>query len=257
MIYKKRDGNSSRIFIMGLAIIDLLTCTVMVPFTFAYILNTLNEVANFIYNFLMKFLFVLICFIFTSISIDRYYALAKPLAFALDETKAKRVIGLNVFLTLTVVLTMMVLQEYLSSVFAFFVLLLFILFVIIVIVMYSLAFNALRLRSKSKIGQTDESSNNTTSTDISNNTSNSAKKPKKESKNKKSKEAIKTAKVLLTITGLFIFSYTPFMIRSLLPESIRMIVEFTLFFNNVINFLIYCQSSERFRKECKNILLKK
>lgn len=266
-IYGKREKNSSRIFIMVLAMIDMTVCILMIPFTIFYIFGVLNDISTVIYNTLMKYLFVLICMIFTSISIDRYFALAKPLVFALDERKAKRVVILNLMATFLIVLIMLLFQYFLPTVFIIYLIVLFIILVIVVTCMYSLAFNALRKRSKKKVGSLEVSTNTKssltktiiTTLGTQKQTNLNDTQPKKLNNNNfnKSKSAVKTAKVLLTLTGLFLLSYMPFLFQNFFPDSIKNIIEFLLFFNNVVNILVYLLTSERFRKEFNTLLKSK
>lgn len=263
LVYRKREKNSSRIFIMTLASIDLFTCIFMIPYTIIYILGYVKGVHHIIYTAIMQYLFVLMAIIFTSISIDRYFALARPLSFAFNEKKATRVVLIDAIVTIFQVTVMILLQYFLLFVFTLYIMLTFLILLTIVIVMYTLTFKALRKREKNKIGtiisvlSEDESYKNFNSRNqnFSKYISSSREKSnKKNQDNRKGREAVKTAKISLTLTSLFALAYVPFIIKGNIPISFRDVIEFFYFTNNVINFLVYWITSQRFRKECKTII---
>lgn len=253
-VYKKREKNSARIFIMSLATVDLLICLIMIPMSAIYVLNNFSRFLVYAFDLLMKYSFSLTCLIFTSISIDRYYALVKPLDFTINEKKAKIILLICNFISLIVVIIMVFIEEFLSFLILYYRLGLFLSCTIIIIVMYSLAFNALRKRSKNVVITNNDSKSSEYSSDISKNIS-----LKNTSKTeKKSKEAIKMAKILLTLTILFVVFYMPYMFQFYIPRSlrIRQTLKYLLFFNNVINFVIYLKASKKFREDCWEILSK-
>lgn len=152
LIYKKREKNSSRIFILALAFVDIFTCIILMPVTIPYTFGYYVGGVYYIYATALDFTFIFMGFLFTSISIDRYFALAKPLVFAFKGNRALYAILLDILLTILMVVGKRLLTLYAEIYLKPFIFGLFIVLIVITVIMYTLAFIALREREKNKIG---------------------------------------------------------------------------------------------------------
>lgn len=266
IIYRKREKNSSRIFIMTLAFIDIFTCIVVMPITVPYSMGLFEGVSFLVYTIILDCTVIFIVFLFVSISIDRYLALAKPLFFALSGNRAIYVVLIDIFLTILITLLKHLLTLYAEIYVIPVLFIIFTCFLSATAIMYILAFSALKRREKNKIGikieflTTNKSieNNKSTITSINNqfnsDTHNSMNSNTISNNQTKSGEAKKVAKTLSILTVLFVLSYFPFFLKNFIPKNLREIIAFGYFFNNILNFWVYYASSIKFRNDTKKTL---
>lgn len=233
-IYKTREKNSSKAFIVGLAFIDLFSCIVFIPLHIVHVFGLMSYTVEYIFVDILVFGFILIGIFFVSTAFDRYFALAKPLLFLLNYKRAIYVIIIDVVISIIITALFEIFTIFLLDYYA-----LFRYFVIgsslaIVAVLYSLAFLALKRREKMKINVPNELNN-------------------KQLKSKQ--EAVRMAKVLIVLTILFTLAYVPYMLYDALPERYSFLLVRLYHLNNILNFPVYYISSDRFRKEAGKILV--
>ena len=93
---QKRDKLTSTFFILVLAYIDLMTCTVVIPFTI--VIEQLNfmlyhDLPCKIYHFLITFNIPFSCFVMVAIAVDRYLCIVHPFLHAMNKTRAKVIVA--------------------------------------------------------------------------------------------------------------------------------------------------------------------
>ncbi|XP_062616277.1 probable G-protein coupled receptor No18 [Saccostrea cucullata] len=94
---KKKDKLTSSVFILGLAVYDFLTCSIIIPYTACMIylrFMILYDALCKIYMFLLTFSVPLSAFLMVAIAVDRYLCICHPFLHLLNKTRARAVIGL-------------------------------------------------------------------------------------------------------------------------------------------------------------------
>ncbi|XP_062599371.1 orexin receptor type 2-like [Saccostrea cucullata] len=94
---KKKDKLTSSVFILGLAVYDFLTCSVIIPYTACMIylrFMILYDALCKMYIFLLTFSVPLSAFLMVVIAVDRYLCICHPFLHLLNRTRARTVIGL-------------------------------------------------------------------------------------------------------------------------------------------------------------------
>ncbi|XP_062607147.1 QRFP-like peptide receptor [Saccostrea cucullata] len=94
---KKKDKLTSSVFILGLAVYDFLTCSVIIPYTACMIylrFMILYDALCKIYMFLLTFSVPLSAFLMVAIAVDRYLCICHPFLHLLNKTRARAVIVL-------------------------------------------------------------------------------------------------------------------------------------------------------------------
>lgn len=106
---KKKDKLTSSSFILGLAVYDFLTCSIIMPYTACMIylrFVILYDALCKIYMFLITFNVPLSAFLMVAIAVDRYLCICHPFLHLLTKSRARAVIGvLTVFACLLGILS--------------------------------------------------------------------------------------------------------------------------------------------------------
>ncbi|XP_048743989.1 alpha-2C adrenergic receptor-like [Ostrea edulis] len=94
---KKKDKLTSSVFILGLAVYDFLTCSIIIPYTACMIylrfMISYDALCK-IYMFLITFSVPLSAFLMVAIAVDRYLCICHPFLHLLTKNRARAVIGL-------------------------------------------------------------------------------------------------------------------------------------------------------------------
>ncbi|KAK6176432.1 hypothetical protein SNE40_014719 [Patella caerulea] len=95
VFYKVRDKSTAQIFILTMSVIDLFTCTVIIPFTIVveYLLYDIKyDIVCKLYQFLITSKVPLSAFIMVAISFDRYFCICHPLRRIVTPLRMKIVL---------------------------------------------------------------------------------------------------------------------------------------------------------------------
>ena len=84
---RRKDKIAAHIFTIALAITDFLTCFAIMPFCTLQILHKLNYTEYNIFMNTLIFGIMVSVFILLAISVDRYYAVCKPLKYSMQSKK--------------------------------------------------------------------------------------------------------------------------------------------------------------------------
>ena len=245
----KQCKSSSTFFILMMAVVDLFTCAIIIPWTAA--MGCFKEFRNSIviicYQMLATFCVLYTSLLCIAISIDRYFAVCKPLMFLMTMKRSRIVIFVAIVIAIlfSVITVLPPFVYYATPGLGF---ALFVLTVIITVTLYINVWVVIfkRMKAKKTSVQPVSSHNEPSTVQQSNNSNVRKEKGRKDA-------TIRTACIMFLITIVFIVTWIPSLLYSsgiITTGSFRSVI----FFNNLINPLIYLSLNKRFKSRVFKIV---